>query len=96
MAKRLIDFADDADFATLVERFDAQDVSFISVTQAFNTSNSMGRLSHNLLLPFAQFERELTAEHIRDKLAASCKIGMWTGGNPQLGYEYDWSLNEAR
>ncbi|MGE0410020.1 MAG: recombinase family protein [Amphiplicatus sp.] len=76
-----------ADFAKLVERFDAKDLSFVSVTQAFNTSNSMGRLTLNVLLSFAQFEREVTAERIRDKIAASRRKGLWTGGNPPLGYD---------
>ncbi len=75
-----------ADFAKLVERFDKHEVSFVSVTQAFNTSNSMGRLTLNVLLSFAQFEREVGAERVRDKIAASRKKGMWTGGNPPLGY----------
>ncbi|MEZ5921996.1 MAG: recombinase family protein [Parvularculaceae bacterium] len=76
-----------ADFAKLVERFDAQDASFVSVTQAFNTSNSMGRLTLNVLLSFAQFEREVTAERIRDKITASKRKGLWTGGVPPLGYD---------
>ncbi|WP_411815985.1 recombinase family protein [Hyphococcus sp. DH-69] len=76
-----------ADFAKLVERFDAQDVSFVSVTQQFNTSSSMGRLTLNVLLSFAQFEREVTAERIKDKIAASRRKGLWTGGNPPLGYD---------
>lgn len=76
-----------ADFAKLVERFDAQNVSFVSVTQQFNTSSSMGRLTLNVLLSFAQFEREVTAERIKDKIAASRRRGMWTGGNPPLGYD---------
>ncbi|MEX6631950.1 recombinase family protein [Hyphococcus lacteus] len=76
-----------ADFAKLVERFDAQEVSFVSVTQQFNTSSSMGRLTLNVLLSFAQFEREVTAERIKDKIAASRRKGMWTGGNPPLGYD---------
>ena len=76
-----------ADFAKLVEQFDKHDVSFVSVTQAFNTSNSMGRLTLNVLLSFAQFEREVTAERIRDKIAASRKKGLWTGGVPPLGYD---------
>ena len=75
------------DFAKLVEAFDAKDVSFVSVTQAFNTTNSMGRLTLNVLLSFAQFEREVTAERIRDKIAASKAKGMWMGGPPPLGYE---------
>jgi site-specific DNA recombinase len=75
------------DFAKIVETFDAHEVSFVSVTQAFNTTNSMGRLTLNVLLSFAQFEREVTGERIRDKLAASKKKGMWTGGNIPLGYD---------
>lgn len=74
------------DFAKLVDVFDKHDVSFVSVTQAFNTTSSMGRLTLNVLLSFAQFEREVTAERIRDKIAASKKKGMWMGGNPPLGY----------
>ncbi len=76
-----------ADFAKLVERFDATGASFVSVTQAFNTATSMGRLTLNVLLSFAQFEREVTAERIRDKIAASKKKGMWMGGLVPLGYE---------
>src|SRR5204863_3412659 len=75
-----------ADFARLVELFDAQDVSFVSVTQQFNTTSPMGRLTLNVLLSFAQFEREVTGERIRDKIAASKKKGMWMGGNVPLGY----------
>jgi DNA invertase Pin-like site-specific DNA recombinase len=75
-----------ADFARLVEIFDAQSVSFVSVTQQFNTTSSMGRLTLNVLLSFAQFEREVTGERIRDKIAASKKKGMWMGGNVPLGY----------
>ncbi len=75
-----------ADFAKIVERFDARSVSFVSVTQAFNTTNSMGRLTLNVLLSFAQFEREVTGERIRDKIAASKKKGMWMGGNLPFGY----------
>lgn len=78
-----------ADFAKLVEVFDANDVSFVSVTQAFNTTNSMGRLTLNVLLSFAQFEREVTAERIRDKIAASKKKGKWMGGLVPLGYYID-------
>ncbi len=77
------------DFAKLVEAFDAADVSFVSITQSFNTTTSMGRLTLNMLLSFAQFEREVTAERIRDKLAASKAKGMWMGGIPPLGYEPD-------
>jgi len=76
-----------ADFARLVEIFDAQGVSFVSVTQQFNTTSSMGRLTLNVLLSFAQFEREVTGERIRDKIAASKKKGMWMGGNAPLGYD---------
>ena len=76
-----------ADFAMIVEVFDAQGVSFVSVTQAFNTTTSMGRLTLNVLLSFAQFEREVTGERIRDKIAASKKKGMWMGGLPSLGYD---------
>ena len=75
-----------ADFAKLVERFDEAGCSFVSVTQAFNTASSMGRLTLNVLLSFAQFEREVTAERIRDKIAASKKKGLWMGGVPPLGY----------
>src|SRR5207247_95057 len=76
-----------ADFARLVEIFDAQGVSFVSVTQQFNTTSSMGRLTLNVLLSFAQFEREVTVERSRDKIAASKKKGMWMGGNVPLGYD---------
>jgi site-specific DNA recombinase len=76
-----------ADFARLVEIFDAQDVSFVSVTQQFNTTSSMGRLTLNVLLSFAQFEREVTGERIRDKIAASKQKGLWMGGNVPLGYD---------
>ena len=76
-----------ADFARLVEIFDAQGVSFVSVTQQFNTTSSMGRLTLNVLLSFAQFEREVTGERIRDKIAASKKKGMWMGGIVPLGYD---------
>jgi site-specific DNA recombinase len=76
-----------ADFAKLVELFDAQGVSFVSVTQQFNTTTSMGRLTLNVLLSFAQFEREVTAERIRDKVAASKRKGLWVGGMLPLGYE---------
>src|SRR6266513_857293 len=76
-----------ADFARLVELFDAQGVSFVSVTQQFNTTSSMGRLTLNVLLSFAQFEREVTGERIRDKIAASKRKGLWVGGPLPLGYE---------
>jgi site-specific DNA recombinase len=75
------------DFAKLVEVFDAHGCSFVSVTQHFNTKDSMGRLTLNILLSFAQFERELTGERIRDKFAASKMKGMWMGGPPPLGYD---------
>ncbi len=75
-----------ADFAKIVEVFDGNGVSFVSVTQQFNTTTSMGRLTLNVLLSFAQFEREVTAERIRDKIAASRKKGMWMGGTVPLGY----------
>lgn len=76
-----------ADFAKLVEILDAHGTSFVSVTQHFNTKDSMGRLTLNILLSFAQFEREVTGERIRDKFAASKKKGMWMGGPPPLGYD---------
>ena len=78
-----------ADFAKLVELFDAHGVSFISVTQSFNTTTSMGRLTLNMLLSFAQFEREITGERIRDKVAASKKKGIWMGGALPVGYRVD-------
>ena len=81
-----------ADFAKLVELFDAHGVSFVSVTQQFNTTTSMGRLTLNVLLSFAQFEREVTAERIRDKIAASKRKGLWVGGMVPLGY----SLNDGK
>ncbi len=76
-----------ADFARLVERLDRAGASFVSVTQAFNTSTSMGRLTLNVLLSFAQFEREVTAERIRDKIASSKQRGLWMGGTIPLGYD---------
>jgi hypothetical protein len=76
-----------ADFAKIVEAFDRQGISFVSVTQQFNTTTSMGRLTLNVLLSFAQFEREVTGERIRDKVAASKKKGMWMGGRVPLGYD---------
>src|SRR3954464_8639078 len=87
-----------ADFAKLVELFDKHGVSFVSVTQQFNTTNSMGRLTLNVFLSFAQFEREVTGERIRDKIAASKKKGMWMGGQPALGYDVNnrkLVINEA-
>src|ERR1700745_1735293 len=76
-----------ADFAKLVETFDARSVSFVAVTQQFNTTTSMGRLTLNILLSFAQFERELASERVKDKVAASRKKGKWTGGTVPLGYD---------
>src|SRR6186997_1648747 len=76
-----------ADFAKLVELFDEHGVSFVSVTQQFNTTTSMGRLTLNVLLSFAQFEREVTSERIRDKIAASKRKGLWVGGMAPLGYD---------
>ncbi len=76
-----------ADFVKMVERFDKKSVSFVSVTQQFNTTTSMGRLTLNVLLSFAQFEREVTSERIRDKISASKKKGMWMGGVTPLGYD---------
>jgi site-specific DNA recombinase len=86
------------DFAKIVEVFDRRGVSFVSVTQQFNTTTSMGRLTLNMLLSFAQFEREVTGERIRDKIAASKKKGMWMGGLPPLGYDVQdrkLAVNEA-
>ena len=83
-----------ADFARMIEIFDRRRVSFVSVTQAFNTTTSMGRLTLNVLLSFAQFEREVTGERIRDKIAASKAKGMWMGGTVPLGYEPP--ANDAR
>jgi site-specific DNA recombinase len=76
-----------ADFAKLVELFDQHSVSFVSVTQQFNTTTSMGRLTLNVLLSFAQFEREVTSERIRDKISASKRKGLWVGGMAPLGYD---------
>src|SRR5436190_8607725 len=87
-----------ADFAKLVELFDRHHVSFVSVTQQFNTTTSMGRLTLNVLLSFAQFEREVTSERIRDKIAASKRKGLWVGGMAPLGYDTKdrkISVNEA-
>ena len=78
-----------ADFAKIVDRLDAAGASFVSVTQSFNTATSMGRLTLNMLLSFAQFEREVTAERIRDKIAASKKKGLWMGATVPLGYAED-------
>jgi site-specific DNA recombinase len=75
------------DFSRLVEVFDRQNVTFVSITQSFNTTTSMGRLTLNILLSFAQFEREVTGERIRDKIAASRRKGIWMGGHPPMGYD---------
>ena len=84
-----------ADFARMVELFDQYGVTFVSVTQAFNTTSSMGRLTLNVLLSFAQFEREVTGERIRDKIAASKSRGMWMGGNVPLGYDVPINAERA-
>src|SRR5262249_8219099 len=87
-----------ADFAKLVELFDKHNVSFVSVTQQFNTTTSMGRLTLNVLLSFAQFEREVTSERIRDKISASKRKGLWVGGMVPLGYDSNKrriTVNEA-
>ena len=87
-----------SDFAKLVERLEAAGAVFVSVTQSFNTATSMGRLTLHMLLSFAQFEREVTAERIRDKIAASKRKGLWMGGRVPLGYEKDertLRINEA-
>jgi site-specific DNA recombinase len=84
-----------ADFARMVELFDRQGVSFVSVTQSFNTTSSMGRLTLNVLLSFAQFEREVTGERIRDKIAASKAKGMWMGGTLPLGYDLPTDKSRA-
>src|SRR5512134_2985900 len=75
------------DFARIVAILERHGVSFVSVTQAFSTTNSMGRLTLNILLSFAQFEREVSAERTRDKFAASRRKGLWMGGTPPLGYD---------
>ena len=77
------------DFARIVETFEKHNVSFVSVTQQFNTTNSLGRLTLNILLSFAQFEREIIAERTRDKMSAARRKGKWTGGHPMLGYDID-------
>src|SRR5258705_3641247 len=87
-----------ADFARIVETLDRQGASFVSITQQFNTTTSMGRLTLNVLLSFAQFEREVTGERIRDKIAASKRKGMWMGGSVPLGYDVkdrELIVNEA-
>src|ERR1700730_2838069 len=77
------------DFARLVDRFDQRAVSFVSVTQQFNTTSSLGRLTLNILLSFAQFEREIIGERTRDKMSAARRKGKWVGGTPVLGYDVD-------
>src|SRR6266545_3147274 len=76
------------DFSRMMESFDRSGASFVSVTQQFNTTNSLGRLTLNILLSFAQFERELIAERTRDKMSAARRKGKWTGGHPMLGYDF--------
>jgi site-specific DNA recombinase len=83
------------DFARIMEVFDRHKVAFVSVTQQFNTATSMGRLVLNVLLSFAQFEREIIGERIRDKIAAQRRKGKWTGGTPVLGYDVDRSIPAA-
>lgn len=75
------------DFSKIVDVLEERNASFVSITQHFNTSSSMGRLTLNMLLSFAQFEREITGERLRDKIAASKKKGMWMGGTPPMGYK---------
>src|SRR5205085_1189643 len=77
------------DFATMMQTFEKHKVSFVSVTQQFNTATSMGRLVLNVLLSFAQFEREIISERTRDKIAATRRKGKWAGGHPILGYDVD-------
>src|SRR5204862_4863402 len=77
------------DFARLIDRFDQRSVSFVSVTQQFNTTSSLGRLTLNILLSFAQFEREIIGERTRDKMSAARRKGKWVGGTPVLGYDVD-------
>ncbi len=77
------------DFARLIDRFDQHSVSFVSVTQQFNTTSSLGRLTLNILLSFAQFEREIISERTRDKMSAARRKGKWVGGTPVLGYDVD-------
>ena len=77
------------DFARIIEVFEKHNVSFVSVTQQFNTTNSLGRLTLNILLSFAQFEREIIAERTRDKISAARRKGKWIGGRPMLGYDID-------
>ena len=85
-----------ADFAKMVELFDAQGVSFVSVTQQFNTTHSMGRLTLNILLSFAQFEREMTSERTRDKMQAARRKGRWVGGNLMLAFFASFAVKSPR
>ena len=75
------------DFHNMMKYFEKHDVNFVSITQSFDTSNSMGKLTLNMLLSFAQFEREVASERVRDKIRASKAKGIWVGGNPRLGYD---------
>jgi len=84
------------DFSRMMEAFEKHGISFVSVTQHFNTTNSMGRLTLNILLSFAQFEREIISERIRDKIAAQRRKGKWSGGRPVLGYDVDRSAGSPR
>src|SRR5206468_7902649 len=77
------------DFARLIDRFDQRSVTFVSVTQQFNTTSSLGRLTLNILFSFAQFEREIIGERTRDKMSAARRKGKWVGGTPVLGYDVD-------
>jgi site-specific DNA recombinase len=77
------------DFARIIEVFDRNAVSFVAVTQQFNTTSSLGRLTLNILLSFAQFEREIISERTRDKMSAARRKGKWIGGHPVLGYDID-------
>ncbi len=82
------------DFSKIIDVLDKNNVSFVSVTQQFNTSNSMGRLTLNILLSFAQFEREIIAERTRDKMCAARRKGKWIGGHPMLAYDIDPTLRK--
>jgi site-specific DNA recombinase len=84
------------DFSRILEQFEAKKVSFVSVTQQFNTTNSMGRLTLNILLSFAQFEREVISERTRDKIALSRKRGKYTGGRPVLGYDVSAEIGKLK
>ena len=84
------------DFARMMETFDRHGVCFVSVTQQFNTTHSIGRLTLNILLSFAQFEREIISERTRDKIAATRRRGKWSGGRPILGYDVDRSAGSPK